>query len=113
MSKWMEVCRFEDIPPKGARVLPTAHGGVAIFRTGEGRIFALADHCPHRGGPLSQGIVHHNRVTCPLHDWMVDLETGEAVAPDTGCSAVFPVRIENGIVWVDLARIGDARIAAA
>ena len=99
------VCALTDIPRLGARVIEraTADGGnVAVFRTAEDRVFALADRCPHKGGPLSQGIVHGDRVACPLHNWNIRLETGTAVEPDEGCTARYPVRVENGQVEVAL-----------
>ena len=100
---WTRICRVEDIPKLGARAVQTRSGRIALFRTRDDRVFALDDRCPHRQGPLSQGIVHGLRVTCPLHDWMIDLPTGQAVAPDKGCTAIHPVRIENGAVLLGLA----------
>ena len=82
----------------GARVIRMPEGDIAVFRTGDDRVFALHDQCPHRQGPLSQGIVHGGRVTCPLHNWKIELETGEAAGPDEGSTACFPVRIEDGRV---------------
>ena len=99
---WIEVGRIEDIPRLGARVVETGQGNIALFRTAEDEIFALRDRCPHRGGPLSQGIVHGKRVTCPLHDWKIHLDSGEAVAPDEGCAARFPVRVEAELIWLSL-----------
>jgi nitrite reductase (NADH) small subunit len=102
---WHRVCTVEDIPKLGARVVQRKACGapaVAVFRTRDDRVFALEDKCPHRGGPLSQGIVHGKRVTCPLHDWQVDLDTGSAVAPDEGGTQHFAVRVEDGAVFVDL-----------
>ena len=99
------VCALADIPRLGARVIERAreHGGnIALFRTAEDRVFALADRCPHKGGPLSQGIVHGDRVACPLHNWNIRLETGTAVEPDVGCAARYPARVENGRVEVAL-----------
>ena len=101
-SRWLEVGRLDDIPPLGARVVKTADGDIAVFRTAEDEVFALKDSCPHKGGPLSQGIVHGKRVACPLHDWKIHLDSGEAVAPDEGCAASFPVRLENGAVFLSL-----------
>lgn len=99
------VCALTDIPRVGARVIerPAEQGGnVAVFRTADDRVFALADRCPHKGGPLSQGIVHGDRVTCPLHNWTVLLATGSATAPDEGCAARFPARVDDGQVFVAL-----------
>ena len=96
MSNWIEVGKVEEIPRQGARVVETAEGDVGIFRTLEDEVFALRDRCPHKNGPLSQGIVHGRRVTCPLHNWNIELESGEAVAPDEGCAASYPVKIDDG-----------------
>jgi nitrite reductase (NADH) small subunit len=102
MDGWTEFCRLDEVPRLGARVACTRHGPVAVFRTRDDHVFALRDSCPHRGGPLSQGIVHGHRVTCPLHDWMIELGTGRAVAPDEGAVVTYPVRIEDGAVFVRL-----------
>src|ERR1043166_2157982 len=98
-ADWLEVCLPADIPRQSARVVRIASGDIAVFHTVSGEVFALRDRCPHKGGPLSQGIVHGRRVACPLHDWRVHLDTGQAVAPDQGCTASYPVRVENGRVW--------------
>jgi nitrite reductase (NADH) small subunit len=101
-DNWLEIGRVEDIPRLGARVVTTAEGDIAVFRTADDGVFALKDKCPHKGGPLSQGIVHGNRVACPLHDWKIQLDSGVAVAPDEGCAATYPVRIENGVIHLSL-----------
>lgn len=104
MERWIRVCRLEDIPRLGARVLRRAAAcDVALFRTAEDRVFALDDRCPHKGGPLSQGIVHGERVTCPLHNWAIELASGDAVAPDEGCAQRLAVRVSDGDVLLDLA----------
>lgn len=92
--KWVDVGAVADIPRRGARVVTGRDGPIAIFRTADDCVFALKDRCPHKGGPLSQGIVHGEHVTCPLHGWNIALATGEAVAPDLGCTPVVLVRIE-------------------
>jgi nitrite reductase (NADH) small subunit len=92
---WRDVGAIDDIPQLGARVVARAGCNVAVFRTGNERIFALDDRCPHRGGPLSQGIIHGDKVTCPLHNWVIELASGEAVAPDAGCTRTVPVRLEG------------------
>jgi nitrite reductase (NADH) small subunit len=103
MTQWTRICRLDDIPPLGARVvLRDAGPNAALFRTATGRLFALADRCPHRGGPLSQGIVFGERVACPLHNTCVELATGCAVAPDKGTVQTFPVRVTDGDVYIDL-----------
>ena len=98
---WIEICRLEDIPPQGARVVRATLGCVAFFRTASDKVFALEDRCPHKGGPLSQGIVHENGVTCPLHNWVIDMETGRAKAPDEGRVRTFPVEVRDGRVLID------------
>jgi nitrite reductase [NAD(P)H] small subunit len=102
---WVQVCRVDDIPSLGARVLEReGEDNIALFRTASGKVFALHDRCPHKGGPLSQGIVAGETVTCPLHSWNLGLDTGEARAPDVGCVATYPVRVEDGVVWLSLNR---------
>lgn len=94
-----KICLLTDIPKLGARVVKSAaHGDIAVFRTATDEVFAVLDKCPHKGGPLSQGIVHGKRVACPLHNWNIGLEDGCAVAPDTGCTKSFPIRVEGGAV---------------
>ncbi len=100
MTDWITIGKVEDIPKLGSRVITTADGDIAIFRATDDQIFALRDHCPHKGGPLSQGIVYGHKVACPLHNWSIDLNTGEAVAPDKGCSHSYPVQVENGVVAI-------------
>ncbi|SCZ58099.1 nitrite reductase small subunit NirD [Thiohalomonas denitrificans] len=102
MSEWIDVGPLENIPPRGARVVTTDQGDIAVFRTGDDQVFALHDTCPHEGGPLSQGMVYGNRVTCPLHNWSIELATGEAVSPDEGCARRYEVRVTDGIVAIRL-----------
>lgn len=97
---WIAVGHLSDIPPRGARSIETPDGKVALFRTGDDRVFAIDDRCPHKGGPLSQGIVHDASVTCPLHNWVISLETGEARGADEGCVRTIPVKVEDGTVFV-------------
>jgi len=99
----MKVCRLEEIPQLGARVVETAAGDIAVFRTADDAVFAVEDKCPHKGGPLSQGIVFGHSVTCPLHGWVVGLDSGEACAPDQGCTRRLPVRVDAGEVMLALA----------
>ncbi len=102
MSNWIEVGKVEDIPKLGARVVETESGDIAVFRTVDDHVFALRDKCPHKEGPLSQGIVHGHVVTCPLHSWNIDLESGEAKAPDEGCAGRYDIKVEDGIVSIAL-----------
>ena len=101
-DNWIEVGSLEDIPPLGARVVETADGDIAVFRAANDEVFALRDKCPHKGGPLSQGIVSGKRVACPMHDWKIQLDSGDAVAPDVGCAATFPVKMEGGKIMLSL-----------
>ena len=96
VSECIVIGRVEDIPLQGARVVRTPQGDIAVFRTATDEIFALRDRCPHKGGPLSQGIVSGKTVTCPLHNWNIALDTGEAVAPDEGCAGHIPVKVIDG-----------------
>ena len=102
MSDWIEIGTLNDIPQLGARVVRTAEGDIAVFRTADDEVFALRDKCPHKGGPLSQGIVHGKRVACPLHDWKIHLDSGQAVAPDKGCAASYPLKLEGDTVFLSL-----------
>ena len=100
-ENWLEVVALEEIPRLGSRVIKTDTMNIALFRTAGDEVFAMKDECPHKQGPLSQGIVHGTSVTCPLHNWKIDLASGEALGPDEGCTNVFPVKVEDGIVYVD------------
>jgi nitrite reductase (NADH) small subunit len=102
MKNWIEIGAIDDIPRQGARVVRTSQGDVAVFRTAANEVFALRDRCPHKGGPLSQGIVSGKTVTCPLHNWNIQLDSGEAVAPDKGCAGTFPVKIADGKIYISL-----------
>jgi nitrite reductase (NADH) small subunit len=102
VSEWISVGPLTDIPRQGARVVRLISGDIAVFRTIADELFALRDRCPHKGGPLSQGIVHGKRVACPLHDWKIHLDTGLAVTPDQGCTASYPVKVVDGMVWLSL-----------
>ena len=108
---WIDIGPLEAIPREGARLVKTGAGCVALFRAADDRVFALDDRCPHKDGPLSQGIVHGGSVTCPLHNWVIDLATGEAEGPDEGRVATYPVRVEAGRLLLDLAALGAARAA--
>jgi nitrite reductase (NADH) small subunit len=101
-NDWQVVCRVEDIPVLGARRVARERGvDVAVFRNGEDQVFALLDRCPHKGGPLSQGIVFGTSVACPLHNWTIGLDDGKARAPDEGCTQRFSCRVDGGNVLLD------------
>lgn len=101
-GKWITIGPVAQIPLLGARVVATNRGDIAIFRTSDDQLFALRDHCPHQGGPLSQGIIYGHKVACPLHNWSIDLESGEAVAPDRGCTHRYAVKVDEGVVYLAL-----------
>ena len=103
-TEWTRVGSIDDIPRQGARCVKTGGATVAVFRTDDDRIFAMEDRCPHKNGPLSQGIVHGNCVTCPLHSWVLSLETGLAQGADKGSVPVFPVRLEGRDIHLQLHR---------
>ncbi len=102
MNEWDKVCALDEIAPLGSRVVASTQGDIAVFRTSDNQVFALHDKCPHKGGPLSQGIVHGTTVTCPLHGWKLGLNDGAAVAPDKGCAKAFSVKLEDGMVWLQV-----------
>jgi nitrite reductase (NADH) small subunit len=101
-TEWTPICRVDDIPPLGARRVARTRGlDVAVFRNDHDAVFALLDRCPHKGGPLSQGIVFGTQVTCPLHSWNIALDGGQACAPDEGCTPHFAVHVADGVVHLD------------
>ncbi|MEM1365406.1 MAG: nitrite reductase small subunit NirD [Pseudomonadota bacterium] len=103
MSKnWVAVGSLTDIPARGARCVKNGDTTIAIFRTADDRVFALEDKCPHKNGPLSQGIVHDGCVTCPLHNWVISLETGQAQGADEGETRAFPIRLDGDTVLLGL-----------
>lgn len=102
MENWKKVATLEEIPSLGSRVVKTGRGDIALFRTADNEVFALEDKCPHKSGPLSQGIVSGKKVTCPLHAWNISFEDGLAAAPDVGCAKTYEVRVEEGVVYLCL-----------
>lgn len=101
-AKWVAVGTVDDIPLRGARCVKNGAMTIAIFRTATNNIYALEDKCPHRQGPLSQGIVHDGCVTCPLHNWVISLVTGKAEGADEGATLAFPVKVAGGKIYLDL-----------
>jgi nitrite reductase (NADH) small subunit len=99
-QNWLDVGSVTEVPYRGSRLVATARGNIAIFKAFDGRIFALWDKCPHRGGPLSQGIVNGHSVTCPLHNWVIELENGEVQGPDGGCARKVPVKVDDGRIYL-------------
>ncbi len=102
MTDWKVFCKVDDIPMLGSRrIARPGSVDVAVFRTESDKVFALLDQCPHKGGPLSQGIVFGESVACPLHNWTIELGDGCARAPDVGCTQRFSVKVDAGDVLLD------------
>lgn len=99
---WTKVCPLEDIPKLGARVVRTESKEIGVFRTEDDRVFAINNSCPHKAGPLSQGIVYGDKVACPLHSWKISLVDGKAEEPDVGETACYQVKVEDGIVFLEV-----------
>ena len=110
-SSWSNIGQLDDIPVRGARVVRTPAGCIAVFRSAENEVYALDDRCPHKGGPLSQGIVHGTSVTCPLHGMVISLETGEAQGADHGLVSTYPLRVENGCILLDASNLRQSDAA--
>ena len=107
MSNWVKIVPFEDIPRLGARLVRTKNQAnepleIGVFRLEDDRIFAVNNSCPHKGGPLSQGIVYGDKIACPLHSWKISLVDGKAEAPDIGETACYNTKIEDGFVYLEL-----------
>ncbi len=101
IGEWLDIGWVDEIPVRGARTVSIpGDEEIAVFRTGDNRVFALLNRCPHKGGRLSQGIVHGHAVSCPLHNWNIALTTGEAQGPDTGCTPVIPVKVSGNRVLI-------------
>ncbi len=100
MTHWIDIGTLADLPPRGSRTLTLAGDPVAVFRTHDDQVFALIDRCPHKGGPLSAGIVHGHAVACPLHNMRIALATGAVLGEDVGCTPVVPVRMEGGRILI-------------
>ncbi|MEL6608167.1 MAG: nitrite reductase small subunit NirD [Pseudomonadota bacterium] len=107
---WIDVGHIDDVPERGARLIKTPVGCVALFRTGPAEVFAASNTCPHKQGPLSEGIVHGQKVTCPLHNWVFDLNTGEAQGED-GRIDTYPVRLDGERILLDGAAVGQRSAA--
>ncbi|MDO9462135.1 MAG: nitrite reductase small subunit NirD [Alphaproteobacteria bacterium] len=100
MTEWVEVGGIPDIPVLGARVVHTNTMAIAVFRTADDEIFALEDRCPHKDGPLSQGIVHGRSVACPLHNQVFHLDSGAGANPDDGCARTIAVKLVDGRIFI-------------
>lgn len=102
-KKWVKVTRFENIPLREGRSITVDDREIAIFRLGD-KLFAIDNRCPHKGGPLAEGIVSGSKVVCPLHAWKIDLDSGN-VAGQSGeesCVTTYPIRVQDGIIEIEL-----------
>ena len=114
MSDWKTICKVDEIPVLGSRrIAREGHAAVAVFRNAEDKVFALLDRCPHKGGPLSQGIVFGESVACPLHNWTIGLADGCARTPDEGCTPRFSTKVDDGVVHVDLDELNSIALGEA
>jgi len=113
MNDWKLICRVDDIPVLGSRRVARPGGmDVAVFRNDQDQVFALLDRCPHKGGPLSQGIVFGTSVACPLHNWTIGLDDGCAKQPDEGCTPRFSVKVEGGEVFLNAVELASLALDA-
>lgn len=111
MSDWIDISALDDVPQRGARLVKTVHGCVAIFRTGADEVYALDNACPHKNGPLAEGIVHGASVTCPLHNWVISLETGQVQGADEGQVNTYPARVAGGRISLDASFLRKRAVA--
>ncbi|MDI7775717.1 nitrite reductase small subunit NirD [Asticcacaulis sp. EMRT-3] len=104
LMNWVDVGHTSDIPHQGARRIETDMGAIAVFCTVDHEYYAVMDKCPHKGGPLSEGIVHGRSIACPLHNWSISLQSGEAQGVDAGkgCAPPVPLKVENGQIFLSL-----------
>lgn len=102
MANWVKLVATEDIPTMGSRKVIIGETEIAIFKTRDGSIFAINNVCPHKQGKLTEGLVHEHVVTCPLHNWDIDLATGQALGNDSGCTNVYEIKIEEDVVYLNL-----------
>lgn len=114
VGKWLDVGTVDQIEPGTARTLPVeGREELAVFRTMRGEVFTIVNKCPHKQGPLSQGIVHGNVVACPLHNWNISLETGRALGNDDGCVPTIPTKVEGGRIFLLREAVLNPQVADA
>ena len=99
MSEFVPAIAVADLAPGRAAEVTVAGQPVALFNV-DGTFHALVNRCPHRGGPLGQGFVEGQQVSCPWHNWTFDLTTGENVASADLKVARYEVKVEDGQVLV-------------
>ena len=101
-NNWIEVCRLDEIPQSAARTVNAGNAMIAVFRLSDDRVKAVENRCPHKQGPLAEGIISGDDILCPLHNWRISLDSGEVAAPDEGCVKTYPVKVEDGQVFLSL-----------
>lgn len=106
-KNWIRIGTVDEIPLRGARVVKTSAGCIAVFRSADNEVYAIDDRCPHKAGPLSQGIVHGRSVTCPLHNLVINLEDGNALGPDEGAVQTYKLRVQDGEILLDTSTLTD------
>jgi len=99
---WIEVCKLDEIPPSQARTVNAGDTMIAVFRLTDDRIKAVENRCPHKQGPLAEGIISGDDILCPLDNWRIHLDSGEVAAPDEGCVKTYATKVENGQVFLSL-----------
>jgi NAD(P)H-dependent nitrite reductase small subunit len=99
-SRWTPVTEATNIPPREGRLVKAGAREVAVFNL-NGRFLTIDNACPHKGGPLCDGIVSGTTVVCPLHGQRFDLETGAPVlASQPDCLRTYPTRVQDGILYI-------------
>ena len=102
MSEFIKVTTQSELPPSNeAREFPCGDKVICIVNV-NGEFSAMDNVCLHRGGPLGQGVVEKGKVVCPWHGWAYDPKTGQAVHNPAAKVVVYPIKIENGEVWVEI-----------
>ena len=100
---WIRVAHCRDIPLREGRAITVGNREIAVFNLGD-RFLALENRCPHKGGPLADGIVTGATVVCPLHAWKLSLESGKGLnsAGASSCVETFRTRVEHGVIFLEL-----------
>lgn len=100
MDTWYKITSINEIPKMGSRVVQINETEIAIFKTNKNEIFALNNQCPHQQGKLSEGLIHGDVVTCPLHNTDISLENGKALGENYGCTNKYETKIDNDFVYL-------------
>jgi len=99
---WHFICKVDEIPRSGGRTVHAGDISVALFRLTDDTVKAIENRCPHKNGPLADGVLSGGDVLCPLHNWRVNLDSGEVAAPESGCVKRFAVKVEDGQIFLEL-----------